>query len=927
MTPERWSVVKSVFAAVDAEPARRASILEERCGPDRELRDEVERLLDSVDASDTADVRNVVAAAAATLVMPDGKHLVGRQLGPYRIVGELGSGGMGTVYEAVREHEFEKRVAIKAIRNGLRSDDAVRRFENERQILAHLEHANIARLLDGGTTADGVPYLVMELVDGGVPLDRYCAERDLPIQERLRLFLDVCAAVQYAHQHLVIHRDLKPNNVLVRADGVPKLVDFGISKVMEPDGESHTVTEFRAMTPEYASPEQIAGRPITTSSDVYSLGVMLFRLLTGTTPYDVPSGTTHDVTRAILEQEPRRPSDRAKDRRVARQLSGDLDNIVLMALRKDPARRYASAQQLAQDVERYLDGRTVSARPDTFGYRTARFIARYRVASSMVALLSAGLIGSSVFAVQQAVEARESANRARAEQRKAERRFNDVRKLARALLFEFDEELSVLAGSTKARELVVTNALAYLDGLSHEADDPTLRYELATAYMRVGEIQGNPYASNLGKLPDAERSYAKAVALADALHRLEPRNARYSATLASALAGTADVLYQQGNLAQAAAHYRKSLANWTPLTASGRDVSAVRSRALVHAKLGDILGNPGYSNLGDRAGAAVEYAQAISLRERVYASQPSDSATARDLSEIYTKVGYFYSSGGDLPAAAASYAKATAILEKLVAQHPNVQNYVSDLSLAYMLGALPLRDIGKPREALDRLQRAGTLMQRLLETDPASTLWPRNLAVIHNHLSATAVEAGDFDAAVRDSAQAVQISENLRSHDLTSADAALDLAIALRRQSDALYGAGRIDEALSAAQRGLSLASALKDENNAAVFERAACRMRAGRALAARNPREAERHLETARAQFASLLAANPGNVRQAEELSATLLVLASLQREGGRNAEACRSIASAHATLQQLETGGKARAFVKSLLARSIEMERRCGR
>ncbi|HJQ32310.1 MAG TPA: serine/threonine-protein kinase, partial [Pyrinomonadaceae bacterium] len=396
MTPERWKQIESVFdEAVELPPGRREAYLAEACGGDAELRREVELLLSSHEEAgefiEEPAVANVLSGGVKFDVEEEAPF-VGRRVGSYRIVRELGRGGMGAVYLAVRaDDEFQKRVAIKLVKRGMDTDFIVRRFRQERQILASLEHQNIARLLDGGTTEDGLPYFVMEYIEG-LPINQFSDAHKLSTPERLRLFLKVCAAVAYAHHNLVIHRDLKPSNVMVMADGTPKLLDFGIAKLLNPEMGARTLDPttlaMRMMTPEYASPEQVRGETVTMVSDVYSLGVLLYDLLTGHRPYTFRSRDPEEVARIICEQEPERPSvavnlievipawgrdpveitpdsvSRVRDgslEKLRRQLSGSIDNIVLKALRKEPQRRYQSVEEFARDIEHYLSGRPVSA--------------------------------------------------------------------------------------------------------------------------------------------------------------------------------------------------------------------------------------------------------------------------------------------------------------------------------------------------------------------------------------------------------------------------------------------------------------------------------------------------------------------------------------------------------------------------------------
>ncbi len=404
-------------------------MLEERCEGDAALRQEVEALL-------AADARATSFGEQPAFVLPEDlfpeenkEQLTGRRFGVYQVIREIGRGGLGAVYLAARaDDEYRKEVAIKLIRRGLDTDDILQRFRTERQILAQLDHPNIARLIDGGTTDDDLPYFVMEYVKGE-PINAYCEVHSLKLGERLELFGKVCAAVTYAHQNLVVHRDLKPSNILVTPEGEPKLLDFGIAKLLTADDEMLTQTApgLRAMTPDYASPEQIKGDKITTASDVYSLGVLLYELLTGQRPYRLRTSTSDEISRAITEQEPERPSTA-----VARgdgnpnsqspnpKLRGDLDNIVLMALRKEPERRYSSVAQFSTDIRRHLEGRPVIAHKDTFKYRATKFIRRNTIAMAAAALLLLTLLGGIVTTAWQAQRATQQARLAAEQARLAD---------------------------------------------------------------------------------------------------------------------------------------------------------------------------------------------------------------------------------------------------------------------------------------------------------------------------------------------------------------------------------------------------------------------------------------------------------------------------------------------------------------------------
>jgi serine/threonine protein kinase len=453
LTPERWAQIRRIFdGAVERPEVDRAAYLRVTCARDDELRREVESLLSSHEsAGDFLDkpAANIPAVSGTTRTLVSSsvdlpEYPPGYRVGPYELQKCIGRGGMGSVWLATRfDSDFKKKVAIKLVKRGMDTQEILRRFRLERQVLAGLTHSNIAALIDGGSTPDGLPYLVMEYVEG-IRIDRYCEKHKSTITERLKLFRDVCAAVQYAHGNLVVHRDLKAGNILVTAEGIPKLLDFGIAKLIRTEfstlAAAETRPELRPMTLDYASPEQVRGEPITTATDVYSLGVLLYKLLTGKSPYGPGARSDSALRKAICEQEPLKPSavvlsdekavipqatqkidvseeetrDKAR-RRLKKKLAGDLDMIVLMALRKDALRRYASVEQFSEDIRRYLEGRPVIARSDTFGYRATRFVRRNAAAVAAATVAALTLFGATIFEEQSAarVARKEAAAEAR----------------------------------------------------------------------------------------------------------------------------------------------------------------------------------------------------------------------------------------------------------------------------------------------------------------------------------------------------------------------------------------------------------------------------------------------------------------------------------------------------------------------------------
>lgn len=451
MNPERWQRIKEVFvAALDLDPPGRAAFLDEACRDDPDLRHEVQILLDSHEEAGSFMESPALESVARTMARDRAGSMAGHRIGPYELIREIGSGGMGEVCLAERaDEEYRKQVAIKIMRRGMDTEAILLRFQQERQILADLDHPHIARLLDGGTTPEGLPYFVMEYIEGR-PITEYCDGNRLTIEARLELFIEVCGAVQYAHQHLVVHRDLKPGNILVTADGVPKLLDFGIARLLSPSPYSGTaeltLTGWRPMTPEYASPEQVRDEAVGIPSDIYSLGVLLYRLLAGRSPYRVNPRLPHEIVGTICREEPEKPSTavarvetagnsggtsritpqsvstarRSNPERLRRRLRGDLDNIVLMALRKEPERRYPTVEQFSADIRRHLEGLPVTAHRDTFGYRAGKFARRHKAGIAAAVLVVLSLVGGIVTTARQARIAAGERDRARIEAEKAE---------------------------------------------------------------------------------------------------------------------------------------------------------------------------------------------------------------------------------------------------------------------------------------------------------------------------------------------------------------------------------------------------------------------------------------------------------------------------------------------------------------------------
>jgi len=580
MTPEKWELVKKIFqAALEREPDDRTAFIEETCGDDQTLIVEVGSLLDHHSAED--EVFDLPAFRPISELVEDrnDQSRIGEIVGAYKIESEIGRGGMGTVYLASRaDQAYEKKVALKLIKRGFDTDEIVSRFRHERQILAVLEHPNITRLLDGGSTDDGLPFIVMDYVDG-LPLRDYANRKKLSVRERLEIFLQVCSAISYAHKNLVIHRDLKPSNILVTDDGMPKLLDFGIAKLTSLDGDEKTVWGTvhapRAMTPDYASPEQINGERVTTSSDVYSLGVVLYELLTGHHPYKFKKKSVDEINRILTDTSPTKPSSICRSKgvkvavqhpeTVARMLSGDLDNIVLMALRKEPERRYSSVERFAADIKRYLAGMPVSAREDTFGYRASKFVARNKAGVAAGVGIAASLIGGLFAVSRQARIAARQRDRARQEAEKAQKinRFlqkmlssADPREIGRDL--RVADMLRLAARSIEnsfslepeiAGDLMTTIGLTHLSLGQIEEAERNLRSALDLRLRCFGEdsIEVATSRNNYGKLLQDKGDLASAESLFyQALEILEARG-RHELEVADVLQNLGYVRALKGN--------------------------------------------------------------------------------------------------------------------------------------------------------------------------------------------------------------------------------------------------------------------------------------------------------------------------------------------------------------------------------------------
>ncbi len=685
-----------------------------------------------------------------------------------------------------RTEEFEKQVALKILKRGTDTDEVLRRFRRERQILAQLAHPNIAHLLDAGTTEDGLPYFAMEYVPG-IPVTDFCEAQNLTLRARLQLFLKICGAVEFAHRNLVVHRDLKPANILVTAEGEPKLLDFGIAKLLAPEAADVELTlqERQRLTPAYASPEQVRGEAVTTVSDVYALGALLYELLAGQTPhrFATPHPNETEMVRVIVDG----ALPAASSITQRRELRGDLDNILIAALRKEPERRYSGVTAFADDIHRFLEQRPVRARPDTAGYRMRRFLARNKVGVAAAALVMLALLAGSITTLWQA--------------RRAEQRFNEVRKIANSFLFEFHDSIKDVPGALAARQLVTRRALQYLDSLAAEAGhDLLLQSELATAYVKLGQIT---FDTEQGLA-----SYRKAVELSEALVAAAPKESAYRQQLSESFASLANAMRVAGHSDQAIVYARKAVAAAESLARDlPSDLSLQDHLTHQYCALAFNLIDAGQARV-----ATTIARQAVETQERVIAQAPSDQEALRTAQIAWGIASYAYEEAGDYETALAYSRRGLETTQTAAAAAPENARYRRDLWAVQLRTARQLAATGQPEAALEHYGTALGLIESLSSADPNDEGHRRWLAMTKTSLADLHAASDRFDAASQLYREAIAISEGLLAGDPDRIETQRDLT----RMSHA-FG-------LLLTKRG-DLARAQEYLTKAAVMAEAAVRM------------------------------------------------------------------------------------------------------
>jgi eukaryotic-like serine/threonine-protein kinase len=813
------------------------------------------------DDQQTGPLSDDIASGAAFTYATPPRDPMPSHVGRYRIQRELGRGGMGMVYVGVRDDvDLKQRVAIKVIRRGMDTDDVLRRFAFERKVLSALNHPNIARLYDGGSTDDGRPYFAMELVEG-LPIDRYCDRNKLSIDERLKLFRQVCSAVAYAHRNLVVHRDIKPANIIVTIDGVPKLLDFGIAKLLNPAvamvTSDLTSPDLRIMTPEYASPEQVRGEQITTASDVYSLGVLLYELLTGHRPYHIKERVRAELERIICEEEPERPStavsrvdelpaeqpetgpttvtpeavSKARNARpdtLRRRLAGDLDNIVLMAMRKEPQRRYTSVERFVEDIERHQSGMPVSARPSSFSYRAVKFVRRNRAGIAVAALVALTVLGGltslwqyeaisaeraraeAAHAHAKAAEAQLEVAEAEAEMQRitAEERLSKLRHFVAFTLDDVDNALQRLEGGMEARRLLLTSAFEHLHAMAAEADDdPAMRRELAAGYTRMGNLLGGVRGPSMGDTEGALASFREALRLRLELLDQAPHDGELLEEVWSSRVYLGDVLRRSGDTAGAGREYHESLAVSVRLLGDPPSMPARRRQAVSLLYVGDAL-----RDAGDHVGAMNHYEQSLALRRALLAEAPADATAQRDVSVGLGRIGAALVRRGDLSDAVTMYRESLELRQRLYEVEPDARTSRDFGRAAHQLCRV-LLDLGETAEARRHLATYRTFAHQRAVDNPLDFRAQLDLMLAYDEAGRMLAERGDYEGALESYRTLQTLLNGLIERDTLNTLYPRELARSYAHIGRVLSISDRPAEAVSSYEEALSAMQRLSEQD------------------------------------------------------------------------------------------------------------------
>ncbi|MHC4273274.1 MAG: protein kinase domain-containing protein [Planctomycetota bacterium] len=791
------------------------------------------------------------------------------KIGHYRIKRVIAAGGMGIIYEAVQDHP-RRTVALKVIKQGIASRSALRRFEYEAQILARLRHPGIAQVYEAGMHDDGsggTPFFAMEYIAGAKDIVEYAEAKELGTRSRLRLFTKACEAVHHGHQKGIIHRDLKPANILIDSTGQPKIIDFGVARATDSDLAMPTLqTDVGQLvgTVQFMSPEQIDADPhdIDTRSDVYALGIVLYRLVTNQLPYDVSSTAIYEATRMVREQQPKRVS------AIDRTLRGDVETIVLHALEKDRDRRYQSALELAQDIERYLHNRTIRARPPTLAYSFKTFVRRNKLIVGAVAAVFAALVFGIVGTSWQARVAVTQRDR-------AENMFNQVRDLARTFMFDFHDEIKNLDGSIPARDLLVTTALEYLDGLAQEAGDrPELMREVASAYERVGDIQGGLRSENVGDTESALKSHRTATALRETIIEAAPDDLPLLMHTSQGYIKIGDLQERTGDAAGAVESYRQALEIRRSLAEADR-----RYRQMLPTALNEV--GSALVRTGRLSEAGKYYDESLKIGRELAAEEPHNTKFQRDLSVVYNRVGDLLRMTGEYDLAIARHEEALRVRTRLLEQDPANSRYRRDIGVCHLFLGQALLEDDRPQRAVESFDVFLTIAEQRAAANPKSGRAKRDLAAALNHVGWAAAEADDR-------ARARECCDRFRELIVPLSDTDPDntrYRQYVAQSHERLAELGEMEDATASAIRDYrealiiieALVAADPDDFDLKCYHARILR-RLGAALAQTDDRsEARRRLESARDLYETLRAAQPETVELRKGLAETLDMLSGL--------------------------------------------------
>lgn len=859
--PTHWRALQDALdplLALDA--AQRHARLQELAATTPDLAAELRALLAQLDRDAIPEALPLSALA----VLEDGDERIGQRFGPFVIDAQIGEGGSGSVYRAHREGDYAQTVAIKLLHGGRLDAADARRLEHERDLLLRLDHPGIVRLVDAGVAADGRRYLALECVDGET-LDRYLAMVNPAVASRLALFANVCDAVAYAHQRLLVHRDIKPGNVMVTAEGVPKLLDYGIGKLIGEGSDSTLTRDFGpSLTPAYAAPEQLRGEPVTTATDVHALGLLLFELLSNAHPFRHGGRRDEALRQALLNEDA--PSLLRQSGLVAMPKSWrvDLDRIVAMALEKEPQRRYASAAELAADVRAVLAGRPVSARRASAGYVLRRFVGRHRVAVAMLGVSLMMLFAATFVALWQ--------SRVAAEQRaRAERRFDDVHRFANTVLFDYQERIRKLAGSLPMQQRLVTDALAYLESLQREAgDDAALLADLAAAYLKVGDLQGNPYGPNIADLAGATRSYDTAAGL---LAQLRAQGAVIESLRlldAQLQSRQAELRHQAGELEAAKSQFERALAIFAalpPTLQQRRDV--VVEHAHVHDHYGDLLGRQSAASLNQVDASRQAHQRARALREAALRAHPDDAGLRFGRYQSELREGEYWIGQGDMARAETALHAALQMISALVAADPDDSFYRYEQALVHSRRVPVFEAQGRLDASVDAALQALATTEAMLARDPGNDMLWQAVSASCGWAARQLLKAGRAVEATPLVARQIEINHRWTQAAPDNPEARFALSLAHRRQGELHEVLRAFDAAADSHRTALDLQASLMEISPDFVLGHALSRMHLGRNLAAAGQVAAARaSLQAAVAELQTLVAANPEAVGYRDHLA-----------------------------------------------------------